>query len=69
KVGEIYPSVEILKIAREYKIPLTVGSDAHSPEDIGRDFDTAYELIQIYGGGKISIFEKRERKEVSLRSY
>lgn len=66
KISEVYPSVEILKIIKEYKVPLTIGSDAHSPDDVGKDFDIARELIQIYGDGKISIFERRERKEISL---
>lgn len=66
KVREIYPSVEILKVAKEYKIPLTLGSDAHNPNDVGRDFELAIGLIERYGEGKISIFERRERKEVRL---
>lgn len=66
KAKEIYPSVEILKVVKEYKIPLTLGSDAHNPEDVGKDFEIARELVQTYGDGKISIFERRERKEVKL---
>jgi histidinol-phosphatase (PHP family) len=61
---ECYPGEKILRLAREMKIPLTIGSDAHTPEDVGRDFETALELIQAYGNGKISIFEKRQRTEV-----
>lgn len=36
---EPYPSLEILKKAVARKIPLTAGSDAHCPEDVGRYFD------------------------------
>ena len=66
KVGEIYPSIWILEIVKEYEIPLTLGSDAHDPNDVGKGFEVAYQLIQIYGGGKVSVFEGRERKEIKL---
>ena len=49
-----------------YEIPLTLGSDAHDPNDVGKGFEVAYQLIQIYGGGKVSVFEGRERKEIKL---
>ena len=63
-VHEIYPSENILEVIREMKIPLTLGSDSHKPEDVGRDFDLAVELVRKYGDGKITIFDKREREEV-----
>ncbi len=66
KVGEIYPSIWILEIVKEYEIPLTLGSDAHDPNDVGKGFEVAYQLIQTYGGGKVSVFEGRERKEIKL---
>ncbi len=67
KAAEIYPSIEILEIVKEYKIPLALGSDAHSPNNVGQSFDIAIELIERYGGGKVSIFERRERKEIKIR--
>jgi histidinol-phosphatase (PHP family) len=63
---EMYPSERILAIARELQIPLTIGSDAHTPEDVGRDFDTIVDLVEAYGRGKISLFDKRERTEVKI---
>ncbi|MCX6133535.1 MAG: histidinol-phosphatase HisJ [Ignavibacteriales bacterium] len=63
---ETYPSQKILALARELKIPLTIGSDAHTPEDVGRDFDIAVDLVQAYGGGRLSVFEKRQRTEVNV---
>ena len=62
-VKEVYPSEQILKILHEYKIPLTLGSDAHSPNDVAKDFDTARELVEKYGNGKISLFTQRQRTE------
>jgi histidinol-phosphatase (PHP family) len=63
---EIYPSERILSIARELQIPLSIGSDAHTPEDVGRSFDVVVDLVEAYGRGKISLFEKRERIEVKI---
>jgi histidinol-phosphatase (PHP family) len=63
---EVYPSERILSIARDLKIPLTIGSDAHTPGDVGRDFDTVVDLVEAYGRGKVSLFEKRERTEAKI---
>ncbi len=65
-VKEQYPSEHILKIVSEYNIPLTIGSDAHSPSHVGRDFELAKQLVEKYGKGKISIFTKRQRSEVPM---
>jgi histidinol-phosphatase (PHP family) len=65
-VKEMYPSENILSILSEYKIPLTLGSDAHTPTDVGKDFDRAKEFIRQYGGGKISVFNKRQRSEAAI---
>ena len=65
-VKEMYPSEKILSILSEYHIPLTLGSDAHTPADVGRDFDLAKEFIMKYGRGKISVFNKRQRSEAVI---
>jgi histidinol-phosphatase (PHP family) len=65
-VKEVYPSEQILKILREYQIPLALGSDAHAPTDVGKDFDVARQLIHTYGNGRISIFTNRQRSELSV---
>jgi histidinol-phosphatase (PHP family) len=65
-VKEQYPSEQILKIVSEYDIPLTLGSDAHTPTDVGKDFELAKQLVEKYGRGKISLFHRRERTEVSI---
>lgn len=65
-VKEVYPSGTILEIIRELGIPLTLGSDAHAPEDVGRDFDSAVGLVERYGGGKIAVFEGRQRRMVPV---
>ena len=61
---EIYPAERVLLNARDLRIPLVLGSDAHKPEDVGRDFDRAIALVETYGRGKVALFDKRQRSEV-----
>ena len=37
-VKEIYPAEDFLKICGKERIPIIINSDAHYPEDVGRDF-------------------------------
>jgi histidinol-phosphatase (PHP family) len=46
---EIYPSLLILVMARERGIPISFGSDAHGPADVGRYFDQALKLAKDAG--------------------
>lgn len=64
--GEAYPSLEFLKICREEGVPASVGSDAHSPEQVGFGFAEAKELLLAAGYSEIAVFEKRKRKMVKL---
>lgn len=60
-LNQTHPSLEILKRYRELGGEIiTVGSDAHRPEDIGSNFTLAYELLKTAGFQYITRF--RERK-------
>lgn len=48
-IEEQYPSLDILKKAREKKIRITVSSDAHAPAHLGRDFGKASEILKEAG--------------------
>ena len=63
---ETYPGEKVLALARDLKIPLTLGSDAHSPDQVGMGFDHAISLIKKYGDGKISLFDRRMRTEAKV---
>jgi histidinol-phosphatase (PHP family) len=63
---EAYPAERILAFARDLGIPMTLGSDAHKPLDVAWDFDRAVALIERYGRGRISTFEKRQRSEAKV---
>ncbi|HEY1405231.1 MAG TPA: histidinol-phosphatase HisJ [Spirochaetota bacterium] len=60
-VNEIYPSETIIRILFEENVPVTLGSDAHAPQEVGADFDKAVALLRKVGYSKISAFEKRKQ--------
>ncbi|WPX40625.1 histidinol-phosphatase [Akkermansia sp. N21116] len=47
--AEQYPSREFLSLACEAGIPLVINSDAHAPQDIGKDFERALTLAKETG--------------------
>lgn len=57
---EFHPCTQILKRYRELGGEIiTIGSDAHSPEKVGKHFDKACECLKSCGFEYYSIFEKR----------
>jgi histidinol-phosphatase (PHP family) len=63
---EIYPSEQFLKIAQRLNIPITLGSDAHVPQDVGQGFGKAAALARACGYEKICRFTLRRRELVKL---
>ena len=63
---EIYPSETILTLCRRHGVPVTLGSDAHHPREVGMDFDRAADLLKKVGYTHIATFEKRRRKMVAI---
>ena len=56
---EIYPSFPIVQLLFDNNIPITLSSDAHHPEEVGRDLDKARDLAVRAGYKKIPVFTKR----------
>jgi histidinol-phosphatase (PHP family) len=63
---EIYPSETFLKIAHRLNIPITLGSDAHVPQDVGQGFAKAATLARACGYDRICRFTLRKRDLVKL---
>lgn len=59
-VKEIYPSLAALKIYCKAGVPLTFGSDAHDPQDVGRDYDKAMDLAKSAGYKEYILFKQRK---------
>jgi histidinol-phosphatase (PHP family) len=47
-------------------VPVTLASDAHYPDHVGRDFDRAFELLRSVGYDTITVFEQRESRQEPL---
>jgi histidinol-phosphatase (PHP family) len=63
---EIYPSEKLIKMCFDNGLPITLGSDAHSPEEVGADFDKAVGLLRKVGYFEIVRFTGRNREFVEL---
>lgn len=63
---EVYPSEKLLRMCFDNGLPITLGSDAHSPEEIGADFDKAVNLLRKVGYTEIGRFTRRNRESVEL---
>jgi histidinol-phosphatase (PHP family) len=64
--GELYPAPGLLRALHRRGVPITLGSDGHVPEDLGRDYDRALSAAHGCGYRRISTFRGRERREVPL---
>jgi histidinol-phosphatase (PHP family) len=63
---EIYPSEKLLKMCFDNGLPVTLGSDAHSSQDIGADFDKAVNLLKNVGYIEIVRFTRRNKEFIDL---
>jgi histidinol-phosphatase (PHP family) len=59
-VGELYPDLELLHAAG---LPITLASDAHVPENVGRDFELALELARAAGYETVTVFDQRRARQ------
>jgi len=68
-VGECYPELRFLQMAREAGVPLLINSDAHAPGEVGAGFEEAVALAKAAGYTSLLRFEKRKRREVPLPEH
>ena len=57
---EIYPSQAHLKTYHRHGVPITFGSDAHKPNQVGRDFNKATQWAQTAGYTEYVMFKQRK---------
>lgn len=65
-VKEIYPSMQILKWAFEKGIEITTGSDAHNPQEVGRYFSQAKEMLTAIGFKKLVVLNNHKKHNIKL---
>jgi histidinol-phosphatase (PHP family) len=65
-LGELYPAPPLLSKLHERGVPVTLGSDAHAPGGVGRDFDRALRELHDAGYRTITVFDRRDRRQVAF---
>ena len=63
---EIYPSLEILRLAFQKGVAITFGSDAHAPAEVGMNFAEAVQLAHSAGYRECCRFAGRKRRMVEF---
>jgi len=58
-LGSVYPDPGLLAACVAEAVPVTIGSDAHSPADVGRDYAAAFRLLAGLGVSTVATYEKR----------
>jgi histidinol-phosphatase (PHP family) len=61
RAQEIYPAPAFLEMCVEAGAPVALSSDAHCPEDVGADYNQAFELLNSVGIQELCVFEHRKR--------
>ena len=65
-VRELYPAPELLRAFHGRGTPITLASDAHEPDDVGRDLDRAVELARSAGYETVTVFDRRQGRQEPL---
>ncbi|MCB2154040.1 histidinol-phosphatase [bacterium] len=58
---DFFPCRPVLELLVQAGVPITFGSDSHTPEQVGRYFDEAVEYLRSCGGTEFARFDKRQR--------
>jgi histidinol-phosphatase (PHP family) len=64
--AEIYPCAELLALARREGLPITFGSDAHAPGEVGLNFAEAVALARSAGYTESRRFNRRQHEQVQF---
>lgn len=66
-MNEFYPAPELMQVARDQGITrITIGSDSHKPEDLGKDLARGIEYLKSYGFSQVLGFDKRTPQAVKI---
>lgn len=60
-VREMCPSPLYLQVLAKYGVPITISSDAHYPNDLGKYVKENVHTLQAHGITQIATFSKRVR--------
>lgn len=66
QANEFYPNALLLKKCHEKNIRMTLGSDAHQPQQVARHFSKAIDLLIKTGYRHVSAFTRRKPYDIPL---
>lgn len=66
-VAEVYPHARIIARAAEINIPISFGSDAHAPGEVGHAMDDCLGILEMCGVEAIATFSGRKRVMQPIR--
>jgi histidinol-phosphatase (PHP family) len=64
--GELYPNLRLLEEAKSRGVEITLASDAHVPQNVGRDLDRAIEHARAAGYETVTVFDGRQPRQEPL---
>ncbi|MGH2921260.1 MAG: PHP domain-containing protein [Gaiellaceae bacterium] len=64
--GKLYPNPSLLAAAKKNGIQITTASDAHVPQNVGRDLDRAIEHARSAGYDTVTVFAGRDARQEPL---
>jgi histidinol-phosphatase (PHP family) len=64
--AEAYPAAGFLELACSAGVPLVLSSDAHAPNEIGRDFARAIALAKAAGYRETTLIDQHQRRNETL---
>jgi len=64
--ADFTPSAAIIERCFQYQIPVTISSDAHRTDQVGRHFNEAHALLKDIGYAELARFENRRRSFFKL---
>jgi histidinol-phosphatase (PHP family) len=64
--GKLYPNPALLEAAHSHGLPITLASDAHVPQNVGRDLVRAVEHARAAGYETVTVFDGRTARQEPL---
>jgi histidinol-phosphatase (PHP family) len=61
-VDEIYPARPFLEMCLEAGRPVALSSDAHSPDQLGHEYERAVDMLRDLGVERIAVFDRRGQR-------
>jgi histidinol-phosphatase (PHP family) len=64
--AEVYPAMDLLRACRQRGVPVTMGSDAHTPSDVGSRLHEARTILKEAGYHEVLVWRQRVPESVPL---